>query len=294
MTYDLHLGDRAYSSWSLRAWLVVERFGIAHRTHLAGLYQDASLAHQIGEPPARTVPTLVTPEGAVICDSLAIAEELANRHPDLGLWPADPKLRATARSLTGEMHSDFPALRRDCPMNLRRAWAGYVPDDAVCADLDRIETIWTHALDLSGGPWLAGTYSIADAFFAPVAARIAGYDLPVGELAQAYMARHLADPAFRRWRAMGLVSGPDFAVYARDFAQRAWPGPTPLPATEANGPSVNPACPYSGDPVTHFLSLYGTVWGFCNAFCRDKTLADPEAWPAFEAMRLNLDESRMG
>ncbi|RVT87105.1 glutathione S-transferase [Rhodobacteraceae bacterium CCMM004] len=286
MNDTLILGDRAYSSWSLRAWLLFSRFGLPARTRFVG-FLDASVAEQLADQsPARTVPTLLTGEGAVIWDSLAIAEGLADRHPDAGLWPGDPLARATARSLAAEMHSGFAALREACPMNLRRAYADVPVPDAVAADLRRIETIWAHARAVCGGagPWLCGGYSVADAFYAPVAARIAGYGLAVSDAAAAYVAAHLADPAFRRWRAMALVEGPDLPWYAQDHAAAPWPGPAPEDAAAADGPSVNDACPYSGQPVSHYLRYRGRVWGFCNAFCRDKTAADPAAWPAFQAM----------
>ena len=282
----LILGDRAYSSWSLRGWLLFHRWGIPCDSRLVDFTRD--VADQLTAfAPARTVPTAVFDDGAVVSDSLAIAEELASRHPEADIWPACSKARAIARTLAAEMHSGFTALRTDCPMNLRCAYTSFVPSDAVRADLARIETLWSHARTTTApdGLWLCGAYSAADAFFAPVAARIAGYGLPVGVDAAAHVAAHLADPAFRRWRAMSLVGGPDLPWYARDHAQGAWPGPVPLPATAAEtGPSVNDTCPYSGDPVTHFLTLNGETYGFCNAFCRDKTLADPEAWPAFMAL----------
>jgi glutathione S-transferase len=123
---------------------------------------------------------------------------------------------------------------------------------------------------------------VADAFYAPVASRIATYNLPVSAEAAAYVSAHLAHPSFRRWRAMGLVDGADQPFYRRDYPQRPWPGPKPLPAMAVvNGPSVNTACPYSGKPVTDFMELGGKTWGFCNPFCRDRTAADPEAWPQF-------------
>ncbi len=282
MTYELVLGDRAYSSWSLRAWLLVERFGLPARMRFVS-FSDASVEAQLADvAPARTVPTLVTPEGIAVAESLAIAEELASRHPEAGLWPATPALRALARALAAEMHAGFGALRAECPMNLRAAYRDVPVSEGVCADLDRLVVIWGHALRRSGGPWLAGGYSIADAMFAPVAARIATYGLGVDEPAAAYVARHLEDPAFRRWRALSLVEGPDLPWYARDYPLRAWPGPVPLTARAvASGPSENADCPYSGRPVTHFMELGGRVFGFCNPTCRDKTVADPEAWPGF-------------
>ena len=162
------------------------------------------------------------------------------------------------------------------------------PSDAVQADLRRLELIWDHARNTCkpNGPWLCGDYSIADAFYAPVAARIAGYGLQVSASAQTYVAAHLADPAFRRWRAMGLVHGETLNRYAKPFDTVPWPGPAPRPARAVeNGTAENTACPYSGKPVTHLLETNGRIFGFCNAFCRDKTVADPDAWPAFAALR---------
>jgi glutathione S-transferase len=285
MRDTLFIGDYTYSSWSLRGWLLMHRFGLPARVEMIP-FDAADVASQLSAvAPARTVPCLRLGDGTVIWDSLAMAEELASRHPEAGLWPADPGLRAMARSLAAEMHSAFGALRGDCPMNLRLAYADTPLSEALRADLARIERLWSFALERSGGPWLCGAYSAADAFYAPVAARIAGYGLPVGAQAEAYVARHLADPAFRRWRAMGLVSGAVLERYAKPYAQTAWPGPSPLPAEAvARGPSENAACPYSGEAVTHFLGVEGRVFGFCNAFCRDKTQADPEAWPAFMAL----------
>jgi glutathione S-transferase len=288
MTYELIIGDRAYSSWSLRGWLLFEAFGIDRTTALLDFSLDSVADQLAAYAPAKTVPTLRTPEGAILSDSLSIAEELASRHPNAGLWPSEPLARATARNLVAEMHAGFGALRTDCPMNLRVAYGDFRPSDAVQVDLRRLKVIWAHARATCkpDGPWLCGDYSAADAFFAPVAARIAGYGLSVSAPAQAYVQAHLADPAFRRWRAMGLVRGADLPWYGRDDAQVAWPGPAPLLASAiATGPSENTMCPYSGDPVTDFLSLDGRTFGFCNAFCRDKTQADPLVWPAFAALR---------
>ncbi|MDJ0822875.1 MAG: glutathione S-transferase [Paracoccaceae bacterium] len=281
----LKIGDYAYSSWSLRGWLLFEQFGIPVRCDTVD-FRAADVAEQLQDSaPARTVPTWITGEGAVVWDSLAIAEELADRHPEAGLWPADPASRATARSLAAEMHSGFGALRSDCPMNLRCAYAGFEPSSDVLADLERIETVWRYAMERFGGPWLCGAYSAADVFFAPVAARMAGYGLPVGPEAQAYVDAHLADPAFRRWRAMGLVKGADLPWYARDYAQVPWPGPTPMQAKPIEtGTPINTACPYSGKAATHLMEMDGRIYGFCNPFCRDKTVADPGAWPAFMAL----------
>ena len=287
MTYDLVIGDRAYSSWSLRGWLLFDAFGIPVRTHLARLYTDElpTLLHNFF--PARTVPTMRTPDGAIVPETIAIAEELASRHPTAGIWPAAPQARATARALAAEMHAGFAALRSHCPMNLRVSYTGCQPPEEVLKDLARLETLWSWARDTtkSTTPWLCGAYSAADAFFAPVAARIASYNLPVSPQSMAYVNAHLAHPSFRRWRAMGMVDGPDQEFYRRDYPRRDWPGPLPLPASAIEGlDTENTTCPYSGKPVTHALQLHGRRFGFCNAFCRDKTVAAPEAWPEFIAL----------
>ncbi len=232
MTYDLVIGDRAYSSWSLRGWLFFDAFGIPVNLHRARLYTDElpTLLRQFH--PARTAPTMRTPEGTVVPETIAIAEELASRHPDAGLWPTDPKARAIARVLAAEMHAGFTALRSHCPMNLRVSYTDCAPPPAVLADLDRLQVIWSWAREQTGstGPWLCGAYSAADAFFAPVATRIATYNLPVGAAGMAYVAAHLSHLSFRRWRAMGMVDGADQEFYRRDYPTRPWPGPKPLPA----------------------------------------------------------------
>lgn len=287
MTYDLAIGDRAYSSWSLRGWLLFDAFGIPVTLHRARLYTDELPRLLADFAPARTVPALRLPDGVAIGESLAIAEELATRHPEAGLWPADPRARTVARMLVAEMHAGFVALRNHCPMNLRVSYEGCDPPEPVLADLARLDLIWAWARTETGpaGPWLCGDYSAADAFFAPVASRIATYNLPVTAAQADYVAAHLAHPSFRRWRAMGMVDGADQEFYRRDYARRPWPGPVPLQAVAVDaGPSVNALCPYSGKAVTHFLRAGGRILGFCNAFCRDKTAEDPEAWPKFMAL----------
>lgn len=286
MTYDLAIADRAYSSWSLRGWLMFDAFGLPVKTHAARLYSDEVHRLLTGFFPARTVPAMRTPEGTVVSESLAIAEELASRHPEAGIWPADPAARAVARSLASEMHAGFTALRSHCPMNLRVSYEDCAPPQAVLDDLARLEVIWDWARAETGAQvWLAGDYSAADAFFAPVATRIATYNLPMSDRAMDYVQAHLAHPSFRRWRAMGLVDGADQEFYRRPYPRRPWPGPVPMAARAVEGVTAeNAACPYSGKPVTHVLEMQGRRFGFCNAFCRDKTVADPGAWPAFMAL----------
>ena len=282
MTYELAIGDRAYSSWSLRGWLLCDAFGLDTRVRRAQMRTPEFAALLEGFAPARQVPAARL-DGTVVWDSLAIAEELASRHPHAGHWPDDPALRGLARSISAEMHAGFGALRSACPMNLRTAW-GYAPTPEVRADLERLEDLWDRAWDASGGPWLCGAYSAADAFYAPVAMRIAGYGLPVSDRAGAYVERHLAHPSLRRWRAMSACDGPDQEVYEMGLPRRPFPGAPERRGAVVDGPSVNGACPYSGEPVTHFMAFEGRTWGFCNAFCCDKTMADPLAWPQFVEM----------
>lgn len=281
--YDLVIGDRAYSSWSLRGWLLFDAFNIPVKLHRARLYSD-ELPNLLKDFfPGKTAPTMRLPDGTVVPETIAIAEELASRHPDAGLWPKSAKARAVARVLAAEMHAGYGALRNHCPMNLRVSYTTCNPPQDVLDDLQRLETMWQWAKDQTGSDtWLCGEYSAADAFFAPVATRIATYNLPVGPQAMAYVQAHLAHPSFRRWRAMGMVDGADQDFYRRDYPRRPWPSPVQLTARPVDGTQAeNAACPYSGKPVTHVLEIAGRRFGFCNAFCRDKTAADPEAWPKF-------------
>ena len=227
MTYDLFIGDRTFSSWSLRGWLMLHKFGLPYRTHMVGLYEGTMAEDLADLSPARLVPVLRDADGIVIFDSLAMAETLAERHTEAGLWPKDPAARALARSISAEMHSGFSTLRSDCPMQLHCQWQGFTPSDAVLSDLDRIQTLWSIARSRHGsdGIWLFGRYSLADAFYAPVAARIAGYKLPVNDTAQAYVDRTLHDTDFRQWRTMGLTKSYDPLPYSMDLPAAPWPGP---------------------------------------------------------------------
>jgi glutathione S-transferase len=235
MNYVLAIGDRSYSSWSLRGWLMFARFGLPVTVRQSPMYTPAftSMLAEFGN--VRTVPALRVEERGssfVVRDTLAIAETLAERHPDAGLWPAEQPARALARSLAAEMHSGFTALRTACVMNLRRSYVGFQPSDAVLADLARLESLWAEARAAHSGPWLCGAYSLADVFFAPVATRIATYGLPVGPEAARYVAAHLADPAFLEWRAAGLADPLVQPGYDLDLPERPWPGPA---LTETQG-----------------------------------------------------------
>lgn len=282
MSYQLIIGDRTFSSWSLRGWLMLERFGLPYSVRQVGLYSGTMQEELAAFAPARLVPLMVTPEGHVIGDTMAMAESLVERHPEVALYPADPAARALARWMVAEMHSGFAALRGECPMMLAHGVEGFVPSEAVRADLARVEALWTLARERhgTGGPWLFGSYSLADVFYAPVATRIATFGLPVGAEAAGYVETTLADPAFRRWRARGLVDRYDPFPYSWDLPSRPWPGPTPLPARAVEGGEpVNAACPFSGKAVSHLMEAGGKIIGFCNATCRDKAVNDPLAFP---------------
>ncbi|WP_424832429.1 glutathione S-transferase [Ruegeria sp.] len=287
MTYDLYIGDRLFSSWSLRGWLMLEKFGLPYRSHMIGLYSGTMAEDMQPLTPARLVPALQLPDSTVVGESLAMAETLAERHPEAHLWPKDPSARATARWLCAEMVAGFTALRGQCPMQLKQCWEGFEPSSATLADLERIETLWAHARSVSGassGP-LFGRYSLADVFYTPVAARIVGYGLPVSDENLSYCHQLLADVSVRQWRAMGLTVPYAPFPYAQNLPSRPWPiGGVSHAKAVSNAPSLNSNCPYSGKPVADFLELDGQVWGFCNPFCRNKTVADPGAWPKFKAM----------
>jgi glutathione S-transferase len=283
----LAIGDRTYSSWSLRGWLLWAAFDLPVTVRTARLYTD-DLPALLGDfGGAVKVPAALI-GGAPVWDSLAIAETLAERHPEAGHWPKDAGLRQLARSLTAEMHAGFQALRQACPMNLAHGWAGFQPSEAVLADLARLDRLWGLAREASGSDgWLFGRYTVADAFFAPVATRIATYGLPVSPEAATYVGRHIADPVFRRWRAMGRAENWHQPTYDMPLDKKPWPGPEPLPARAVTGSvPINTACPYSGNPVDagSLAEIDGRVIGFCNPFCRDKTVADPEAWPRAMAL----------
>jgi len=215
-----------------------------------------------------------------------MAETLVEENPDIALYPKDRALRALARSMIAEMHSGFAALRIDCPMYLDHAWSGFQASEAVQGDIVRIEELWSLAMERSGSDgWLFGDYTLADVFYAPVAARIAGYGLKVGPKAQAYVNRHLHDPLFRQWRAEGLTEVYENRPFRLGLEEFPWPGPEIHSAKKVeHGPPKNSSCPYSGKEPTHYLEIDGRVFGFCNAGCRDKTLQDPGAFLKFMAI----------
>lgn len=224
MTYTLYIGDRMYSSWSLRGWLMLEKFSLPFEARFVGLYSGTMAQDLAHLAPARLVPTLVLPEGTVVAETMAMAETLAERHPEAGLWPSDPAQRATARWLCAEMAAGFGALRSQCSMQLSHIWQGFEVSEAVRKDLDRIEALFAHARKVSGatsGP-LFGSYSLAEVFYTPVAARIIGYDLPVSEETRAYCKELLSDPAVLHWQEEARKVTYDPEPYALDLDRRPW------------------------------------------------------------------------
>ena len=198
--YTLVIGNKAYSSWSLRPWLLLRQAHIEFDEVRIPLYQDGHDAKIRRYSPAGRVPVLLDGELAV-WDSLAICEYLAECPPAAALWPADVAARARARSLSAEMHSGFQALRSGMSMNVRRVYPSRAPAAAVAADIARVAALWQDCLQRSGGPFLFGTFGVVDAMYAPVATRFHTYGVTLPAVAQDYAARLLALPAMREWYA---------------------------------------------------------------------------------------------
>ncbi len=213
MTYSLLIGQKSYSSWSLRGWLSFAPFDIPVTVHSAVIYSDTFYDDVAAFGAHRTVPAVRTPDGGMLTDSLSIGWHLAEAFPDKGLLPSDPVARAEAQSVIAEMHSGFTALRGACPMNLRTAWAGFEPSADVLADVARIDEIWTRALDHSGGPFLYGAFTLADAFYAPVVTRLLTYGLPMSDTVHRYAQALTTHPAFLSWRTEGLTEDAEVDVY---------------------------------------------------------------------------------
>lgn len=198
----LVIGNKNYSSWSLRPWLLLRHFGVGFEELRLNLDTPEFFAG-IGQwSPTRTVPVLHD-EGLVIPDSLAICEYANERWLDGRGWPADLRTRAKARAAAAEMHSGFRALRTQLPMNCRRQPDRYRWDAAAQSDIDRIQQLWRELRDEFGGEgeFLCGGFGIVDAMFAPVVMRFLGYGVTVDGNARGYMEAMTALPALREWRA---------------------------------------------------------------------------------------------
>jgi len=204
--FALYITHKNYSSWSLRAWLLMRAFDIGFEEILVPMESDATLPDMEGVSPTRQVPCLVDHErGITIWESVAITEYLAEEFPDRAIWPTDRMARAKARAYVAEMHAGFMALRSECPMNLRRQPPKIVISADARRDVLRAETIFAECLEQSGGPFLAGTFSALDAFFVPVLKRLQTYGLSDQTAVQAFADVLDTVPAWRAWHAAALV-----------------------------------------------------------------------------------------
>src|SRR6185369_534710 len=196
----LVIGNKNYSSWSLRPWIAMTVAGIAFDEVVIPLYEPGSREAVLKHSPTGKVPVLIDGDQH-IWEWLAILEHLAERFPNAGLWPKDAAARSHARTIASEMHAGFQALRKACPMNL---WLPPKPRpqaDDVMANVRRIDALWSDCRTRFGqsGPFLFGAFGAADAMYAPVVSRLHSYGLPVSAAARAYMDAVMALPAWRKW-----------------------------------------------------------------------------------------------
>ncbi|MEZ5644697.1 MAG: glutathione S-transferase family protein [Burkholderiaceae bacterium] len=214
MALQLFIGNKNYSSWSMRPWVLMRQAGIAFdevMVRFDSFDADSSFKHSLkGVSPTGKVPVLVD-DGFAVWDTLAIAEYLAERYPEHALWPQDARQRALARSICSEMHSGFGALRGACPMNIEASLPEtgaliWRDQPAVRADVARLCELWQSLLEAQAErqpdgrpPLLFGAFSVADAYFAPVCMRLITYDLPVPAPVRAYVERVAALPGVQDW-----------------------------------------------------------------------------------------------
>ena len=220
----LHIGNKNYSSWSMRPWVLLKQLQIPFdevMVRFDSFDTDSTFKRALADVnPVGKVPVLVD-EGFVVWDTLAITEYLAERFPEHGVWPQDRQARARARCICAEMHSGFSALRSHCPMNVEaslpeigdKVWRERA---AVRSDVERIVSMWSGLLEQHGGPMLFGQFSAADAFFAPVCLRLKNYALPVPAPIGAYIERLLALPAVTAWND-GALAEHDFIPFDEPY-----------------------------------------------------------------------------
>lgn len=199
----LIIGNKNYSSWSLRGWLAAKQSGLMFQEITVPLYSDEfESERQDGElqPSSGKVPILWDGE-VVVWDSLAILEYLADKVGRDRFWPKDDVPRGMARAMVAEMHSSYQALRSACPMNVRRRFDGFQPGEGAKADMVRILTLWAEARSRfgGGGPFLFGTFGAADIFYAPIVSRFISYQVPVPGFAAAYMQAIWEHDWMRQW-----------------------------------------------------------------------------------------------
>ena len=200
---SLTISSRNYSSWSLRGWLLCRLAGLEFDTVMLPLTDASARAELLLLSPSFLTPCL-TYEGTQVWDTLAIAEFLNEVLPEAGLLPADRAERALCRAICGEMHSGFANLRAALPMNLKADHPGFKVWAGAQSDVDRVAAIWREQLAASGGPFLFGDLSLADAMYAPVCTRFVTYDVPLDSACAAYRDRILALPYMRDWTAEAL------------------------------------------------------------------------------------------
>ncbi len=205
MALKLIIGNKNYSSWSLRPWIAMKVAGIAFDEQVIPLYEPGSREQILRYSPAGKLPVLIDGDRH-IWESLAILEYLAEKFPKAGLWPADAGARAHARVVAAEMHAGFQALRKNCPMNLWLPVNKRPQPDEVMDNVRRIDALWGDCRARFGqnGPFLFGDFCAADSMYAPVAARIHSFDLDIGKVSRAYVDAILALPAFIEWREAAL------------------------------------------------------------------------------------------
>ena len=207
MALKLVIGNKNYSSWSMRPWLALRANDIAFEEIFIPLYTGAADKQRLLDfSRSGKVPALIDGD-VTIWDSLSIIEYVAERFPEAALWPEDRAWRAHARSISAEMHSGFMALRSECGMNLHRPIRAIALSADARANVARIEEIWTDCRERYGkiGPFLFGKFGAADAMFAPVVHRLRTYAIAVGPAAQAYAETMMALPAFQEWTRAGLA-----------------------------------------------------------------------------------------
>lgn len=204
----LLIGNKCYSSWSLRAWLLMRVAGIAFTEQVVPLDEPGFKETVFAAAPGSggTLPMVVDGDVAV-WETLAICEYLHDTHPQAGIWPRDAAARAHARAVSSEMHAGFTSLRSACPMNLGKRFATRDRGPGVARDVERLTALWRQARERfgAGGPFLYGAFSAADAMFAPVVTRFDTYGIAVDPVSQGYMRSILALPAYREWLAGALV-----------------------------------------------------------------------------------------
>jgi len=198
MSLTLYVGSKRYSSWSLRPYLALAHTGAQFECETILLDQNDTKANIAAVNPAGKVPVLHH-DKIIVSDSLAICEYVNELYPDAKLWPADRAKRAHARAISAEMHSGFVPLRRDMSMDIGSNLAGKGHSPEALADARRVMAIWREALSASGGPFLFGAFTIADAMFAPVATRFVTYGVDLDATCRAYVDAVYALPAMKQW-----------------------------------------------------------------------------------------------